>query len=233
MVVSSSKRYRGNYSVTADGYESAEVTVPGAHEPVPVELTPKTTPTPTHTLTITNAGTVPVEIMEDAPPDEDPKTTTHEPVNGVVETEVAEGTYHISTDDRVDTLVSVHVDSDTEITLQDPDPEPLTIEVVDATTGEGIDGAEINGLCHLWYSGGDEYITGTTGSGGVTDAQPGVSPTICETTISADGYKNEHVRISVPGDDGLVVELQPVDEASDSAATDSANTSNATATAAA
>lgn len=219
----------GNYSITADGYESAEVTVPGAHDPEPVELTPKTTSTPTHTLTITNAGTAPVEIMKDAPPDEDHKTTTHEPVDGVVETEVAEGSYYISTDDRVDTLVSVHVDSNTEIELQDPDPEPLTIEVVDAATGEGIAGAEISGLCHLWYSGGDEYITGMTGSDGVADAQPGVSPTICETTIRADGYKDEHVRISVPEDDGLVVELQPVDEASDDAATNSTNTSNATA----
>lgn len=206
------------------------MTVPGAHDSAPVELTPKTTSTPTHTLTITNAGTAPVEIMEDAPPDEDPKTTTHEPVDGVVETEVAEGSYYIRTDDRVDTLVGVYVDDDTEITLQDSDLGPLTIEVVDAETGDGIDGAEISGLCHLWYSGGDEYITGTTGSDGVADAQPGVSPTICETTIRADGYEDEHLRISVPEDDGLVVELQPVDEASDGAANDSANTSNATAT---
>lgn len=43
----------GDYSVTADGYESADVTVPVEYEPVPVELTPETTDTPTHTLTVT------------------------------------------------------------------------------------------------------------------------------------------------------------------------------------
>lgn len=43
----------GDYSVTADGYESADVTVPVEYEPMSVELTPKTTDTPTHTLTVT------------------------------------------------------------------------------------------------------------------------------------------------------------------------------------
>lgn len=196
----------GNYSLHADGYESTDVTVPADQNPGTVTMHPETV---THTLTINNAGTSTVEIERQGGPDQDPETSTHDPVGGVVEAEVEEGSYHIRTDDRNDTMVAIHVDEDTEITLQDPNPDPITIEVVDADTGEGIEGAEISGVCDMWYSSGDDYITGETGPDGIAEAEPGLSPTNCNANINAEGYEEEVVQLSVPVDDGLVVELTP------------------------
>lgn len=196
----------GNYSLHADGYESVDVTVPADQDPRAVTMHPETV---THTLTINNAGTSTVEIERQGGPDQDPETSTHDPVGGVVEAEVEEGSYHVRTDDRNDTMVAIHVDEDTEITLQDPNPDPITIEVVDADTGEGIESAEISGVCDMWYSSGDDYITGETGPDGIAEAEPGLSPTNCNANINAEGYEEEVVQLSVPVDDGLVVELTP------------------------
>ena len=198
----------GNYSLHAAGYESADVTVPADQDPETVEMSPATV---THTLTINNAGTSTVEIEREAQPGgDDGELITAEPdENGVVEVDVKEGTYHVRTDDRNDTMVGIHVDEDTEITLQDPNPDSITIEVVDADTGEGIEGAEISGVCDMWYSSGDDYITGTTGPDGITEAEPGLSPTNCDANINAEDYEEEVVQLSVPEDDGMTIELQP------------------------
>lgn len=204
----------GTYSLHADGYESNGVTVPGAHDPETVEMSPETV---THTLTINNAGTSTVEIEREARPGgDDGEIITAEPdENGVVQVDVEEGTYHVRTDDRNDTMVGIHVDENTEITLQDPNADPITIEVVDADTGERIEGAEISGVCDMWYSSGDDYITGTTGPDGIAEAEPGLSPTNCDANINAEGYEEEVVQLSIPENDAITVELQPEDGMND------------------
>ncbi|WP_336364826.1 carboxypeptidase regulatory-like domain-containing protein [Halalkalicoccus salilacus] len=91
----------GDYSVTADGYESADVTVPVEYEPVPVELTPKTTDPPTHTLTVTvtDATGDPVEnasvnvVTYDGGADVADGTTDE---NGEVTFDLEDGSYELA-----------------------------------------------------------------------------------------------------------------------------------------
>lgn len=201
--------------VSTDGTEydessEEEITMDGEDRSIALTVqSDEPGPTETHTLTINNAGTSTVEIEREARPGgDDGEIITAEPdENGVVEVDVEEGTYHVRTDDRNDTMVGIHVDENTEMTLQDPNPDPITIEVVNADTGEGIEGAEISGVCDMWYSSGDDYITGTTGPDGIAEAEPGLSPTNCDANINAEDYEEEVVQLSVPDDDGLVVEL--------------------------
>lgn len=166
----------------------------------------------THTLTVNLANHdidgVAVTAERDGGPDGDPETWTKASAGGQVSFHDLEpGLYYVDAEGYNQTMVGIEVDEDTEITLQHPDPDPIAIEVVNAETGEPIEGAEVSGVCDLWYSSGDVYITGETDANGVAQAQAGVAPTDCDASVEADGYETTHLSLSVPDDDGISVEL--------------------------
>lgn len=160
---------------------------------------------PVYTLTVEATSPVTLErTWEDA-------STTREPTDGTVEFPVIEGSYTLSADGYYDIHeeLALQIDSDTTVTLQSEDGADVEVTVVDAETGEGIEGAEIGGVCNWYYSSGDAYVTGETDADGVATAHAGLSPTDCDTTVSAEGYESENLTLSVPEDDGLTVELEP------------------------
>lgn len=162
--------------------------------------------TETHALTIANAGDSTVEIVpEDGQHDGEPITV--DPSDGVAEADVEPGRYSIGTDERWG--AEINVTEDTEVLLQDDDPEPITVEVVDSETGEPVEGAEFSGVCNWYYTAGDALVTGESDADGFAELQAEAAPTTCETNVNADGYEETGVEISVPDDDGRTIELEP------------------------
>lgn len=160
---------------------------------------------PVYTLTVEADSPVTLErTWEDA-------STTREPTDGTVEFSVIEGSYTLSADSYYDIPeeLALQIDSDTTVTLQSEDGADVEVTVVDAETGDGIEGAEVAGVCNWYYSSGDAYVTGETDADGVATAHAELSPTDCDTTVSAEGYESENLTLSVPDDDGLTVELEP------------------------
>lgn len=160
---------------------------------------------PIYTLTVEADAPVTLErTWEDA-------STTREPTDGTVEFSVIEGSYTLSADGYYDVTeeVAIRVDSDTRVTMQSEDGADVKVTVVDAETGEGIEGAEISGICDWYYSSGDVYVTGETDADGVANAHAELSPTDCDATVSAGGYASENVDLAVPDGDGLTVALEP------------------------
>lgn len=141
----------GDYSVTADGYESADVTVPVEYEPVPVELTPKTIDTPTHTLTVTvtDATGDPVEnasvsvVTYDGGADVADGTTDE---NGEVIFDLEDGSYELAV--SADELMQPSDQRLVEINGED-----TTAEVQLQETGGGDDTA--TGIVRVVNSNGD------------------------------------------------------------------------------
>lgn len=108
-----------------------------------------------------------------------------------------------------DPLMSFAVDEDTTVTLQQGGS--ITVTILNAATGDPIEGAEISGMCDMWYTSGDAYITGESNEDGVIEPQT-LTPTTCryDTQVTADGYESASLgEINVPDDDGMTVELQP------------------------
>lgn len=160
---------------------------------------------PVYTLTVEADSPVTLErTWEDA-------STTREPTDGTVEFSVIEGSYALSADGYHDVPeeLAIQVDSDTTVTMQSEDGVDVEVTVVDAETGEPIEGAEISGVCDWYYSSGDAHVTGETDADGVATAHAELSPTDCDATVSAEGYASESVSLAVPDDDGLTVELEP------------------------
>lgn len=159
----------------------------------------------THTLTVYADSAVTLEST-----DEDGMNETKEPTDGVVTFEVPAGGYTLAADGyhRADVL---SVEEDTEITLQDTSGATMDVVVVDAETGNPIGGAEMDGECALWYTGGDSYIETTSASegDGIVTVHTGVTPTTCEPTVTAPGYESTTIGLDAPGDDGQTVELEP------------------------
>ncbi|KYH25036.1 hypothetical protein HAPAU_28570 [Halalkalicoccus paucihalophilus] len=159
----------------------------------------------TYTLTVEAEGPVTIERLSDG------ATTTREATDGTVEFTVLEGDYDIraGAEEYVDPMQSFGVTEDRTVTLQRGGS--ITYTVVDAETGEPIEGAEISGLCDLWYSSGDASISGQSNASGVIEAET-LIPTTCryDTQITAEGYEPASLgEINVPEDDGTTVELQP------------------------
>lgn len=173
----------------------------------------------TNTLTVNlpnDVDGVAVTVSEQLSPDdegEDPYEETKASAGGQVQFRLESGYYYVDAEGYNETLVAIDVTEDREITLQSTDVDPVEITVVDSVTGEPIEGAVLEGVCDLYYSSGDSYITGETNENGVAMAQAGVTPTACDTRVSAEGYEDAHVRVHVPDDDGLTVELVPEDAA--------------------
>lgn len=138
-------------------------------------------------------------------------STTREPTDGTVEFSVVPGDYALSAEGYADISEEspLSVEEDTTFEMQSTDGGTIEVTVVDAETGDGIEGAEISGGCSWYYSSGDAYISGETDSDGVAQAQTELSPTSCDATIDANGYEGETVPIDVPDDDGRTVELEP------------------------
>ncbi|WP_336345029.1 carboxypeptidase regulatory-like domain-containing protein [Halalkalicoccus ordinarius] len=158
-----------------------------------------------YTLTVEADSPVTLErTWEDA-------STTREPTDGTVEFSVIEGSYALSAGGYHDVPeeMAIQVDSDTTVTLQSEDGGEIEVNVVDAETGEPIEGAEISGVCDWYYSSGDAYVTGETDADGIATAHAELAPTDCDATVSAEGYESESVALSVPDDDGVTVELEP------------------------
>lgn len=161
----------------------------------------------TYTLTVTGVADG-VEVTAEANAElNDGQEYTATASGGQAELEVPEGGYIVTAEDYHG--ANIHVDSDTEITLQNWDGATLAITVVDAETGEPVPSAEIAGECNLYYSSGDSYITGEAGEDGVIQAEAEVTPTACDANVYADGYVETVEQIKVPDDDGLTVELEP------------------------
>ncbi|MCL7417944.1 MAG: hypothetical protein M8354_08915 [Halalkalicoccus sp.] len=159
----------------------------------------------TYTLTVEAEGPVTIERLSDG------ATTTREATDGTVEFTVLAGDYDIKAgaEEYVDPMQSFGVAEDRTVTLQRGGS--ITYTVLDAETGEPIEGAEISGLCDLWYSSGDASISGQSNASGVIEAETLV-PTTCryDTQITAEGYEPVSLgEINVPEDDGTTVELQP------------------------
>lgn len=209
----------GAYEVSAshDEYETAAVVGPvnvqGRDETVDVTMTEPNSKE-THTLTVNLANDdvdgVEIEVERDGGPEEDPKTTSKASAGGQASFDLESGVYYVRAEGYNQTAVGVELTEDRTITLQDPDGTTVEFTVTDAGTGEPIEGAKISGVCNMYYSSGDEYITGTTGPDGVAQAEAGVTPTECTgTLIEVDGYEDAHTDVSVPDPDGVNVELTP------------------------
>ena len=141
--------------------------------------------TDTHTLTVRTSGApdgTAVTVQREAGPDEEePDPITKASAGGQASFNVPPGHYHAEAEGYNPTMVAIEVGDDTEVTLQQPSPDPIQaiqVTVVDTETGEPIEGAEISGLCQLWYSSGDTYVTGTTDVNDVTQAQADVAPSV-------------------------------------------------------
>lgn len=157
----------------------------------------------TYTLTVEADAPVTIERVSDG------ATTTRESSTGAVVFTVIEDQYYVSAEGYHTPLTAIDVTDDTTVTLQTDGT--LTVAIVDADTGEPIEGAEISGMCDLWYSSGDAYIVGESNADGVIEAQT-LAPTTCryDTQVAADGYETASLgEINVPEDDGMTVELQP------------------------
>ncbi|WP_336365399.1 hypothetical protein [Halalkalicoccus salilacus] len=171
----------------------------------------------TNTLTVNLAnddvGGVEITVQRTGGPDVESETTSKASAGGQASFELEPGHYYADAEGYVGTLTAINVtEGDVEITLQNESGATVRVKVTDAETGEPIEGATIEGVCNLHYSGGDSYITGETGENGVAMAQAGVTPTACDTRVSAEGYEDANVRVHVP-DDELTVELVPEDAA--------------------
>lgn len=201
------------FSVTTDGTEydassEEELTMDGEDQSITLTVTSEQESSPeTHTLTVTGVADG-VEVQAEADAElSDGEVYTATASDGQATLEVPEGGYIVTAEGYHG--ADIHVDSDTEITLQNLDGATIEITVVDAQTGEPVPGAVIEGVCHLYYSSGDSYITGEAGEDGVIQAEAEVTPTDCDANIYADGYEETVEQISVPDDDGLTVELEP------------------------
>lgn len=159
------------------------------------------------TYTLRVIADVPITIERTS----DGATTTREPTNGSAEFTVLEGQYDIMAEGYNEPMNPIDVSEGKTVTLQQGGS--ITITVVNAETGDPIEGAEINGMCDLWYSGGDTYIRGNSNADGVIEAET-ITPTTCryDTAVTADGYEDTSLgEINVPEDDGMTVELRPKD----------------------
>lgn len=180
----------------------------------------------THTLTVRTPGApdgTAITVQREPDPGENqPDPITKASAGSQASFNVPPSYYQVKAEGYNSTMVAIEVSDDTEITLQQPGPDPIQVTVVDAETGKSIEGAEISGLCHLWYSSGDAHITGTTDANGVVQAQADVAPTECNASVEADGYERTQLSLSVPDDDGITVELPPAsaDDDSNSTATE-------------
>ncbi|MFC6904193.1 hypothetical protein [Halalkalicoccus tibetensis] len=190
----------GEYTLSADGYEDMVVEV---GEDMTVQMSEDEE---THTLTVETQQDVPVTLERFS----DGATTERTASDGAVEFTVLEGYYGLSADGHYDIHeeFAVHVDEDTTITLQSTDGERIEVTVVDAESGEPIQGAEISGVCDWWYTSGDAHTVGETNIDGVAQPET-ITPTSCDGGVSADGYEDKSVSLSVPDDDGRVIELEP------------------------
>lgn len=117
------------------------------------------------------------------------------------------GRYTVEAEDHASVHMPLDIPGFTEIELQSGYDE-FTVNVVDADTGEGIEGAEISGVCNWYYSSGDAYITGESNADGVIGTSV-ISPSVChEVLVEADGYESTTISdITIPDDDGMTVEL--------------------------
>lgn len=210
------------FSVTTDGTEydassEEELTMDGEDQSITLTVTSEQEPAPeTHTLTVTGVADG-IEVQAEADAElSDGELYTATASDGQAELEVPEGGYIVTAEGYHD--ANIHVDSDTEITLQNLDGATLAITVVDAQTGEPVPGAVIEGVCNLYYTSGDSYITGEAGEDGVIQAEAEVTPTDCDANIYADGYEETVEQISVPDDDGLTVALEPETNETEAAA---------------
>lgn len=169
----------GNYSLHADGYESTDVTVPGAHDPETVTMRPEGPGTATGTVVVLDQNDEPVEgepvIL--TPPgvvEDDQKETRYTDENGEVVIELAAGEpddavrYGVEVRDQEETLeimsdehhgvqeVEFHVGSDG----SDDDPATGLISVVDEN-GEPVADEPVT---LVWEDGSeDEYTTDENG----------------------------------------------------------------------
>lgn len=193
----------GNYSIHADGYESADVTVPGDRYPDTVTLEPIDDGEPaTHTLRVTivdvtAAGEVEGTVTVDG---ETKEATPDDPA----EFELEEGTYTVSGQHDDDWYVH---DETVEIDGEDVDLTLHTVPIRELTVDAGEPGVEVTVERENY---GGETITGTTGDDGTVTFEtiPG------DHTISAEGYETEEV--TVPGDfEPESVVLEPVDDGRD------------------
>lgn len=127
-----------------------------------------------------------LKVWRAVPGDEDPNRVTKESENGQATFELEPGHYYAEAEGYHGTLIEIDVTEDREIRLQNASAATVPVEVTDAETGEPIEGAEVSGVCSMWYSSGDSYIDsdGTTDENGVVDAQTELTPTDCYTTQS-------------------------------------------------
>lgn len=163
--------------------------------------------TETYTLTVQVQKDVPVTITRLS----DGATTERTASDGTVEFEVSEDRYAVSAESHynINEDMAYEVSEDTSFELQSTEGQPIDLNVVDAETGESIEGAEISGVCDWWHSGGDDPVAGETGSDGTANVDVPHTPTSCDTNFDAEGYESTTDSVSIPEDDGMTVELAP------------------------
>ncbi len=162
----------------------------------------------TYDFTVYTQEDVSVTVRNDDTREEWTKNAT----NGSVTFELAPGMYTIHADEHASVLMPTNVPGHTEIELQGGYDE-FTVNVVDAETGDPIEGAEISGVCDWYFSSGDAYITGESNADGVIETSV-ISPSVCHgVLVEADEYESTTISvINIPDDDEMTIEL---DAASD------------------
>lgn len=150
----------------------------------------------THTLTMTGVADG-VEVQAEADAElNDGEVYTATASDGQAQLEVPEGGYIVTAEGYHG--ADIHIDEDTEITLQNLSGATLEISVVDAETGEPVPNPTIEGVCNLYYSSGDEFITGDGGEDGVIQAEAGVTPTSCDANVYAEATRRPSSRSTFP-----------------------------------
>lgn len=179
-------------SITVDSNGSEVIQVDQETEPEPE----------THTFRVNVNHDVPVTVENS----ETGETWTEEAVDGTATFELPEGAYYVDAEDHTQTLLDILVPDRDSIQLQSG--EEFVINVADAESGAPIEGAEVSGICHLYHSGGDSYITGTSNANGVIETNV-LTPGGCDgLRIEADGYETANAgSVMVPDDSGVTYEL--------------------------
>lgn len=167
----------------------------------------------THKVTVNAGEAVPVEGVEITITGENNQIeetlTTDE--SGAVVFNVPDGEYTITGVDQrgYEQTTTVTVDGeDTSVLLggmaaPDPPVRTVTFEVVNAETGEPIEGASITGIGNRLPGGGEALLYAETGADGSADVEAFESSYSLD--IRADGYETSYQSITV--DDDMMVEI--------------------------
>ena len=168
-----------------------------------------------HTGEAIGAPDIPITIEGDGTGIKKTETTNSE---GIAYFELPNGEYTVTGTDKNDRTESetVVIDgADEEVRLYSlappiPDTHMLTVEVVDAETGEPIEGATVSGVGGYHPDTGDMMFEVVTGPDGAATTE--VYESWYATSVTADGYEPQNPGINVESDTTERFALQPKQE---------------------